>query len=99
MEARLQVDIDVFCSYIERICGFLIVSNRYCYDRSFHGIILPRSWLRAILSTFDTSAAAETQGAQQLFWKLLQPLADLLEQLYYGGETGESRGLTQLDIY
>jgi hypothetical protein len=88
MEAYLPVDIDVFFSYIERVCGLLIINNRYRYDHSFHGIILPRSWLRAILPTFDLSAG-ETRGAQQLFWGLLQPLQTLLIQLYYGGDTGE----------
>lgn len=88
MEAYLPVDIDVFFSYIERVCGLLVISNRYRYDRSFHGVTLPRSWLRSILSTFDLSAA-ETRGAQQLFWGLLQPLEALLTQLYYGGDTGE----------
>lgn len=92
MEAHLPVDIDVFFSYAERLCGLLILSNRYRYSRSFHGIFLPRSWLRTILSTFDFSAA-ETHGAQQLFWSFLQPLQALLTQLYYGGDSGKSYNL------
>lgn len=81
MEAKIPVEIGVFCSFIERICGSLIVYNRYRRTGSLHGVTLPRSWLKIILDTFQSSEASEKDTLR--FWLLLQPLEGLLKTLYY----------------
>jgi hypothetical protein len=81
MEAKIPVEIGVFCSFIERICGSLIVYNRYRRTGSLHGVTLPRSWLKIILDNFQSSEASEKDALR--FWLLLQPLEGLLKTLYY----------------
>ena len=78
MEAEIPVEIGVFCSFIERICGSLIVYNRYQRTGSLHGVALPRSWLKVVLDTFQS-----TEKDALRFWLLLQPLEGLLRTLYY----------------
>jgi hypothetical protein len=80
MEAKIPVEIGVFCSFIERICGSLIVYNRYQRTGSLHGVTLPRSWLKVILDTFQSTV---TEKDTSRFGLLLQPLEDLLRTLYY----------------
>jgi hypothetical protein len=79
MEAEIPVEIGVFCSFIERICGSLIVYNRYQRTGSLDGVTLPRSWLKVILDTFQSAEEKDTSR----FWLLLQPLEGLLRTLYY----------------
>jgi hypothetical protein len=81
MEAQIPVEIGVFCSFIERICGSLIACNRYRRTGSLHGVALPRSWLKVILDTFHSTEASEKDSSR--FWLLLQPLEALLRTLYY----------------
>ena len=78
MEAKIPVEIGVFCSFIERICGSIIVYNRYQRTGSLHGVTLPRSWLKVILDTFHS-----VEKDSSRFWLLLQPLGELLRMLYY----------------
>ena len=78
MEAKIPVEIGVFCSFIERICGSIIVYNRYQRTGSLHGVTLPRSWLKVILDTFQS-----VEKDSSRFWLLLQPLGELLRMLYY----------------
>ena len=78
MEAKIPVEIGIFCSFIERICGSLIVYNKYRRSGSLHGITLPLSWLKVILDTFQS-----TEKDTSRFWLLLQPLEDLLRTLYF----------------
>ena len=78
MEAKIPVEIGIFCSFIERICGSLIVYNKYRRSGSLHGVTLPLSWLKVILDTFQS-----TEKDTSRFWLLLQPLEDLLRTLYF----------------
>ena len=93
MEAKIPVEIGVFCSFIERICGSLIVYNRYRRIESLHGVTLPRSWLKMILDTFHSSEAPEKDSSR--FWLLLQPLQEILRTLYHNNfsEPGKIRYL------
>ena len=81
MEAKIPVEIGVFCSFIERICGSLIAYNRFRRTGSLHGVTLPRSWLKIILDTFQSTEAFEKDISR--FWLLLQPLEKLLRRLYH----------------
>ena len=78
MEGKIPVEIGIFCSFIERICGSWIVYNRYQRTGSLHLVMLPRSWLKVILDTFQP-----TEKDVPFFWWLLQPLEELLRALYY----------------
>ena len=78
MEAKIPVEISIFCSFIERICGSLIVYDRCQRTGSLHGVTLPRSWLKVILDTFQS-----TEKDTSHFWLLLQPLERLLRTQYY----------------
>ena len=80
MEAKIPVEIGVFCSFIEHICGSLIVYDRYQRTGSLHGVTLPRSWLKLILDTFQYT---DSEKNTSRFWLLLQPLEELLRTLYY----------------
>ena len=80
MEAKIPVEIGVFCSFIERICGSIIVYDRYQRTGSLNGVTLPRSWLKVILDTFQPTAS---EKGSSRFWLLLQPLEELLRTLYY----------------
>jgi len=82
MEAKIPVDINVFLNFIEKICGLLIVCNRYRWNQSFHNITLPSSWLTSILTHFDPVEASQQDGTGR-FWLLLPPLRTLLEGLYF----------------
>ena len=86
MEAKIPVEIGVFCSFIERICGSLIVYNRYQRTGSLHGVTLPRSWLKVILDTFQS-----TEKDTSRFWLLLQPLEELLRTLYYNNSSNHGK--------
>lgn len=81
VEAEIPVEIGIFCSFIERICGSLIVYNRYRRTGSLHGVILPRSWLKVILDTFQCTEASVKDSSR--FWLLLHPLGILLRKLYH----------------
>jgi hypothetical protein len=82
MEAKIAVDINVFLNFIEKICGLLIVCNRYRWNQSFHNITLPSSWWASILTYFDSSQASQ-QDSTDRFGLLLQPLHALLHGLYF----------------
>ncbi|KAF8816728.1 hypothetical protein BYT27DRAFT_7237858 [Phlegmacium glaucopus] len=81
MEAKIPVEIGVFCSFIERICASLIVCNMYRRTGSLHGVTLPRSWLKVILDTFQPTEASGKDSRR--FRLLLKPLQELLRELYY----------------
>jgi hypothetical protein len=84
MNSKFPVEIGIFCSFIERICGSLIVYNMYQRTGSLHGVTLPRSWLKVILDTFRVHwQSTEKDTSTQTFWLLLQPLEELLRTLYY----------------
>ncbi|KDR68695.1 hypothetical protein GALMADRAFT_146049 [Galerina marginata CBS 339.88] len=80
MDASIYIDINVFSAFIERICGLLIVFNQYRWNKTFHGVVLPRSWLNSILLQFDPIEASCQHSGR--YWLLLQPLKMLLEALY-----------------
>ena len=82
MEAKILVDINVFLNFVEKICGLLIVCNRYRWKQSFHNITLPSSWWTSILTHFDPVEASQ-QGTTGRFWLFLPPLKTLLEGLYF----------------
>ena len=82
MEVKITVDINVFLNFIEKICGLLIVCNRYRWNQSFHNITLPSSWWASILTHFDPFQASQQDGTGR-FWLLLQPLGALLHGLYF----------------
>jgi len=81
VEERIPVDINVLCSFIERICSYLIVFNRYKYARNLHNVVLPRSWLNRVLRQFNPEDALLQE--KSTYWPLLQPLGTLLEALYF----------------
>jgi hypothetical protein len=81
MDVKIVVDINVFLSFIEKICGLLIVCNRYRWNQSFHNITLPGSWWASILTHFDSIQVSQQERNSQ-FWLLLQPLGALLHGLY-----------------
>ena len=93
MEAKIPVEIGIFCSFIERICGSLIVYNRYQRTGSLHNVTLPRSWLKVILDTFQS---AEKDASR--FWLLLQPLEELLRTLYYNNFSNPGKIHIQLSV-
>jgi len=91
VEERIFVDINVLCSFIERICSYLIVFNRYRYARNLHNIVLPRSWLNRVLRQFNPEDALLQETLS--FWPLLQPLGKLLEALYFRQNSGKKFAL------
>ena len=86
MEAKIPVEIGVFCGFIERICGSLIVYNKYQRTGSLHRVTLPRSWLKVILDTFQS---AEKDASR--FWMLLPPLENLLKTLYHNNSSNPGK--------
>ncbi|PPQ78819.1 hypothetical protein CVT25_010688 [Psilocybe cyanescens] len=84
MDAAIPVDINVFMSFIEKICTSLIIFNQYQRTNDLHSITLPRGWIASALKRFDPAEAA--QQDTKCFWLLLQPLRAILEGLYYHTE-------------
>ena len=82
MEVKIPVDINVFVSFIEKICGLLIVCNRYRWNQSFHNITLPISWWVSILTHFDSFQASQQESTDRL-GLILDPLRALLHGLYF----------------
>ena len=89
MEAKIPVEIGVFCNFIERICGSLIVYNRYRRTGNLHGVTLPRSWLKIILETFQSAEASEKDTSD--FCLLLRLLEQLLRTLYYDNSSNPGK--------
>jgi len=94
MEERIYVDINVFCSFIERICGYLIVFNCYRFYKNFHRVVLPRSWLHRVLRQFNPAVALQQEKSR--FWLLLPPLRMLLEALYFRQNSGKMKTSTYI---
>jgi len=86
MEMQIPVDINVLLSFVEKICGLLIVCNRYRWNQSFHNITLPNSWWASILTHFDSIQASQ-QDSTGRFWLLLLPLSALLRGLYFSSHS------------
>lgn len=89
MEAKIPVEIGIFCSFIERICGSLIVYNRYQRTGSLHEVALPRSWLKVILDTFKFQPTEKDTSRCGL---LLQSLEELLRMLHYNNLSESNPG-------
>ena len=92
MKARIPVEIGIFCSFIERICGSLIVYDRYEQTGSLNGVMLPRSWLKVILDTFQSTE----KDTKSRLWLLLQSLEELLRTPHYNNFSNP--GKIQLSI-
>lgn len=88
LERRIPVNIHVFCSFIERVCSMLIVCNCLRRKGNLHGIILPRTWLKASLNIVDVEDA-KCQNTFFCFWNLLQPLEKIIHILYFPPAPGE----------
>ncbi|PPQ98969.1 hypothetical protein CVT24_003465 [Panaeolus cyanescens] len=82
VENSLKVDVNVFCTFIERICGQYGALFKYRRaHNSFHGIMLPRSWLRKIIAEFETLDAKNK--ACPIPFPLLGPLETLIRTLHF----------------
>ncbi|KAF9050293.1 hypothetical protein BJ165DRAFT_1341573 [Panaeolus papilionaceus] len=92
----LYVDINVFCTFIEKICGLLVVYNTFTYNQGFHNIMLPRSWLKRIMSNFDRQDAVDKH--MDCYDLLLKPLKSLVFRLYFGGKHHLLHGPTYTGI-
>ncbi|KAF8885252.1 hypothetical protein CPB84DRAFT_1788531 [Gymnopilus junonius] len=87
MELSIPVDINAYFAFIEKICGSLIAFGKYQWRQSFHNVVLPRSWLTAIMKQFDPVEVAEQDASR--FWLLLQPLEELLRAIYFSSPKSE----------
>ncbi|PPQ98968.1 hypothetical protein CVT24_003464 [Panaeolus cyanescens] len=81
---EIRVDINVLCTFIEKICGLLVVHNAYEHYQSFHNIMLPHSWLKRIIKEFDHTPNAPSKN-KQCFGGMLRPLEVLIQKLHFGG--------------
>ncbi|KAF9042114.1 hypothetical protein BJ165DRAFT_1529567 [Panaeolus papilionaceus] len=82
VKKEIKVNINVLCTFIEKICGLLVVHNTFVYHHSFHNITLPHSWLKRILHGFDHQDAVAKK--KDFFNLMLEPLNELLWRLYFG---------------
>jgi hypothetical protein len=57
---------------------------RYHRQSSLHGVTLPRSWLLAELDHLEVAGTKDT-GLYGLF---VEPMAELLDQIYIGVQAG-----------
>lgn len=83
VQKRLPVNIAVFCDFIDYLCSSFVLYNRYQYASILHDVTLPRSWLLML-------AKIEERGvkAAGLFRMLIDPMSELLEQMYSGINAG-----------
>ena len=81
LQRQIPVNIHVFCSFIERICSNLIVCYHLQRKGHLHGVMLPRTWLRASLGAIDVKEAKRQNTS--CFWDLLEPLERLLNVIYF----------------
>jgi hypothetical protein len=80
IEKRLPINVGVLCDFIDYLCGSLIVELRYQRMSVLDNITIPRSWIVRLYRTF-----AELGNRDPChFWMLVQPLGELLQQIYAG---------------
>jgi len=80
MHQRILVDVNTLCSFIERVCGSLLLFRQYQgLGSDLHNLILPRSWIASIMLNFDSALALEENC--DCIGLLLDPLHHLLGRL------------------
>ncbi|TFK38654.1 hypothetical protein BDQ12DRAFT_96280 [Crucibulum laeve] len=79
---HLPVDIGVLCHFIEHICSFLVLCNRFQRIKGLHDVTLPRSWLLKALESFNPQIALEKDTNR--FWWLTEPIVTLIQRIHSG---------------
>jgi hypothetical protein len=79
---ELPIDTIALCGVLEYTCGSLVVSMSYSKPDIMgvdmpHKAVLPRTWLQAALARHPPDPLVD----QSLSYVLVEPLADLLQQV------------------
>ncbi|EMD41416.1 hypothetical protein CERSUDRAFT_89982 [Gelatoporia subvermispora B] len=77
-DARVPIDIGVFCDLLDDICARLVIAWRLQKYSSLHDITLPLSWLMRL---GEDPGMLRDQESRYLYM-LIDPMAALLEQIY-----------------
>jgi hypothetical protein len=80
----LPINASLFCDFIEKLCGSLVVSRRLQQTSTLHDVTLPRSWLLT-LSQYVSTATVRDTG---LHWILVDPLVTLIGRIHTGLNAG-----------
>ncbi|KAH9931251.1 uncharacterized protein B0H18DRAFT_929734 [Fomitopsis serialis] len=81
---RLPVNIVVLCGFLDSLAGLLIVASRLNGANTLHDLTMPRSWLQRVLP----SAHQLRDKSTRLVYLYMEPMANLLEQIYTQDNAG-----------
>ncbi|KAF9818499.1 hypothetical protein IEO21_02737 [Rhodonia placenta] len=85
LENHVPIDAGDICNIVDHLCGLLILSHRSRTRINLHDVILPKSWLLRLTSSFD-----KLEGREIRFVDLyLRSMAQLLERMYMAGIRAE----------
>ncbi|OSX68102.1 hypothetical protein POSPLADRAFT_1165650 [Postia placenta MAD-698-R-SB12] len=85
LENHVPIDAGDICNIVDHLCGLLILSYRSQTGINLHDVILPKSWLLRLTSSFD-----KLEGREIRFVDLyLRSMAQLLERMYMAGIRAE----------
>ncbi|PBK59143.1 hypothetical protein ARMSODRAFT_1027641 [Armillaria solidipes] len=85
VKQRLPINIGVLCDFVDFLCGSVILCGDHSGMTLPHNITLPRSWLLRFVDYDFPYFNNETET--NLYYILLAPIWDLLEQLRVGRDS------------
>lgn len=88
------MDICVLCDFLDDICGSLVFDRHLQEHSTLHGVTLPRSWLVRLTRKLENPGSWDIE----LHRCYLEPLGELLGQLYTGNHAGNLICEYKLDI-
>jgi hypothetical protein len=83
----LPIDISLLCDFIEKLCGFLVLSKRLQLSSTLHNVTLPKSWLISLAKDIKSHRASDTK----LYSTFIEPMLLLLSRMHANANTGKHR--------
>jgi hypothetical protein len=81
---KIPIDIVTLCSFLDYLCSSIIFARRLTFEKAFHGLTLPRSWILSRLLERDRLVDKDTRLAYQI----TEAIGDLLIQLHTSTDVG-----------